>query len=605
MSVLTSPINDTVLPPFLEVTQSLNNYVWQDRLKGQTNIATAISQRFDLPEILGRILAARNVNIDDVPVFLDPSLKVLMPDPYVLQDMEKGALRIADAIEKKQKVAIFGDYDVDGATSSALLHRLFAHHGLASQIYIPDRIFEGYGPNRDAINGLINDGAELIITVDCGSTSHDALGFAGEKNVDVVVVDHHQADVDLPEVHSIINPNRQDDLSQLGYLSAAGVVFMVMVAVVRELRARRYYTDSNSAPDLLEWLDLVSLSTICDVVPLKGLNRAFVIKGLQIMKLRRNIGLRLLADTAGLKSAPTPYHLGFVLGPRINAGGRIGDAKLGATLLSMNDEIEAERIAKLLDKLNKERKDMENLTLEEAISQAEYSIDENPEISILITGAENWHKGLVGLVASRLTDKFRIPSLVMSWAENGEGTGSARSIGGVDLGAVVREAVTLGLLIKGGGHAMAAGLTVHKDKFDELKNFLQEQLSQGVSDAKEKASLQIDGSLTPKSVSVELMDMIEKAGPFGQDNPTPRFAFPAHRVSYAKIIGENHIKCALLASDGSKIDAIAFRAVGSPIGEILLDRSQRTLHIAGKLTRNDWGGREKIELVIDDVAFCT
>ena len=587
--------------PFLGVTQSAKDFIWHDRLKGGSHIATAISQRHDLPEILGRVLAARNVSLDDVSVFLDPTIKGLMPDPNTLRDMDKGAERIAEAIEKKQKVAVFGDYDVDGAASSALLHRLFAAHGLGCRIYIPDRIFEGYGPNDDAINLLIDEGADLIITVDCGSTSHEALNVASKRGIDVVIIDHHQTDVDLPDVHSVINPNRQDDISGLGHLAAAGVVFMTIVAILRCLRKAGYYNENQAAPDLLAWLDIVALATICDVVPLKGLNRAFVTKGLQVMRKRQNIGLRMLFDIAGLKTAPTPYHLGFVLGPRINAGGRIGDAALGAKLLSLNDEIEAERIAKLLDKLNKERKEMETATLEEAISQAEHKLEEQPDLPILITGADDWHKGLVGLVASRLTDKFRRPSLVISWTDKGEGTGSARSIGGVDLGAVIRGAVSEGLLVKGGGHAMAAGLTVTKNKFEELKSFLENKLTQDVSDARDKAALEIDGSLTPGSVSIELMDLLDKAGPFGQGNPNPRFAFPAHRINFAKVIGENHVKCTLLASDGTKIEAIAFRAVGTPIGDMLLEK-RPSLHVAGQLTRNDWGGREKVELIIDDVA---
>ncbi len=588
--------------PFLGVTSSVRDFIWTDRLKGASHMATAISQRHDLPEILGRVLAARDVDLDDVEVFLDPSLKALMPDPNCMQDMDKASERIADAIVRGEKITIFGDYDVDGASSSALLHRLFAAHGLDARIYIPDRIFEGYGPNKDAIETLIDEGARLIITVDCGSTSHEALGVAKERGIDVVVIDHHQADAILPDVHSVVNPNRQDDLSGLGHLAAAGVVFMTMVAVVRALRVRDYYKDGKRPPDMLEWLDIVALATVCDVVPLKGLNRAFVTKGLQVMRYRKNIGLRLLSDVSGLKSAPNPYHLGFLLGPRINAGGRIGDAALGSKLLSLDDEIEAERIAQLLDKLNKERKEMETRTLEEALAQAEFALDGDPDLPMLITGADDWHKGLVGLVASRLTDKFRRPSLVISWTDTGEGTGSARSIGGVDLGAVVREAVSKGLLIKGGGHAMAAGLTVTRDNFEALKAFMMEKLQKSVTEARDKAALEIDGSMTPRSANVDLMDLLDKAGPYGQNNPTPRFAFPAHRVSFSKIIGENHVKCSLMAADGSKIDAIAFRSVGTPMGDLLLDKQKPSIHVAGQLTRNDWGGREKIELIIDDVA---
>lgn len=592
---------------FLGVTQSARAMRWQDRLKpDHTHIATAISQRYDLPELLGRVLAARDVGLDDIAGFLNPTIKSLMPDPSSLQDMDVGAERIADAIIKGEQIAIFGDYDVDGASSSALLHRLFSAHGLTPRIYIPDRIFEGYGPNANAIEQLMADGATVIITVDCGSTSHEALSVAKDKDVDVVIIDHHQTDTLLPDVHSVINPNRQDDLSGLGHLAAAGVVFMVMVAVVRLLRQKSFYREDSACPkppDLLQWLDIVALATICDVVPLTGLNRAFVTKGLQVMKQRQNIGLRALCDVSGLKTAPTPYHLGFVLGPRINAGGRIGKADLGSQLLSSQDEMEVEQLSILLDKLNKERKEMELKTLEEAIAQAEFALEQDPDMPMLITSAEGWHKGLIGLVASRLTEKFRRPSLVVSWMETNEGTGSARSIGGVDLGSVVRTAVADGLLIKGGGHAMAAGLTVAKDKFDDLKAYLTEKLGADVSSAMQKASYELDGAVTPNSVSVELMDLLEQAGPFGQGNPMPRFAFPSHRISFAKVIGDHHVKCTLMSSDGSKIEAIAFRAVGTPIGEILLNSNGASVHVAGHFTRNNWGGRERIEVIIDDVAL--
>ncbi|MEM7620844.1 MAG: single-stranded-DNA-specific exonuclease RecJ [Pseudomonadota bacterium] len=592
------------LDAFLGVTRSLREFTWRDRLEPtQQHIATAISQRYNLPELLGRVLVSRGVDLEGVSLFLEPTLKSLMPDPSAMQDMDQGVERIADAIEKQQNIAIFGDYDVDGASSSSLLHRLFAAHGLDSKIYIPDRIFEGYGPNTAAIENLIADGAQVIITVDCGSTSHEPLGIAKSKGVDVVIIDHHQADITLPDVHSVINPNRQDDLSGLGHLAAAGVVFMVIVAVVRTLRKRGFYTGTRTAPDLLQWLDIVALATICDVVPLQGLNRAFVTKGLQVMKHRQNAGLRALCDIASLKSAPTPYHLGFVLGPRINAGGRIGKADLGAQLLCTHDEQQAEKIAATLDKLNAERKALENETLEDALSQAEFTLNQEPDMPVLITASEGWHKGLIGLVASRLTEKFRRPSVVISWTAENEGTGSARSIGGVDLGAVIRAAVTDGILVKGGGHTMAAGLTVQRDRFDDFKSFLTQKLAGDVSQAMDTACFDVDGALTPNSVSIDLMNLLDRAGPYGQGNPMPRFVFPAHQISFAKVIGENHVKCTLMAGDGSKIDAIAFRALGTPIGDALLGNKGQMFHIAGHLTRNTWGGRERVELIVDDVAL--
>ncbi len=589
--------------PFLGVARSARGYVWRERLQpGAQNIATMISQRHGLPELLGRILAARGIAVADVAVTLEPSIKALMPDPSTLVDMDKAAARLADAVQKREQVAIFGDYDVDGACSSALVRRFLAAHGLGGRIYIPDRIFEGYGPNKAAIETLIKEGASLIVTVDCGVTSFDALGIAKALGADVVVLDHHQADQRLPDVHAVVNPNRQDDLSGLGHLCAAGVTFMALVAAVRELRRRKHYTAELPPPDLMSMLDLVALATVADVVPLQTLNRAFVTRGLQVMRSRENTGLKALFDAASLNQAPTPYHLGFVLGPRINAGGRIGDAALGAKLLSIDDEMEAARIAVLLDKLNRERKVIETEMLEAAMGEASRLLDVDPDLPIVLVGSDEWHKGVVGLVASRLVDRFRRPSCVIAWEKNGDGTGSLRSVAGVDIGAAVRTCVGEGLLVKGGGHAMAAGLTVAPAKFDALQARLGAMLRDTSSAARKAGSLEIDGALTPSGVTDDLLDLLEKAGPYGQGNPQPRFAFPAHRVKFAKVMGEAHIRCTLEAGDGSKLDGIAFRAVGQPHGELLLASGGMPLHVAGTLRRDSWNGRERIELQIEDAA---
>jgi single-stranded-DNA-specific exonuclease len=419
---------------------------------------------------------------------------------------------------------------------------------------------------------------------------------------DVVVVDHHQAGERLPDVAAVINPNRQDDLSGLGSLCAAGVVFMVLVATTRELRRRGYYGANMPPPDLLALLDLVGLATVCDVVPLEGLNRAYVTKGLQAMRQRRNTGLKALADAAGLAVAPTPYHLGFVLGPRINAGGRIGDAALGARLLATDDEMEAARIAVLLDKLNRERKAIEARMLEEAVAHAERLVEADADIPLLLIAGEDWHKGVVGLVASRLTERFRRPACVIAWEENGFGTGSLRSIAGVDIGAAVREAVEAGHLVKGGGHAMAAGLTVARGCFEALEAFLRTRLAVASTTARAAVTLAIDGALTPGAVTDEFLELIERAGPYGQGNPQPRFAFPAHRVKFAKVVGGAHVRCVLEAGDGSRLDAVAFRAADQPLGAALLASNGLPLHVAGNLRRDTWGGRDRRELVIEDVA---
>jgi len=594
---------------FLGVERSARGYFWRERLSRSAQAAgTAMSQRYGLPDLLGRVLAARGVTLAQCEGFLDPTIKSLMPDPSELQGLDKAASRIADAIVGREKVAIFGDYDVDGACSSALMSRLLSRHGVERDVYIPDRLSEGYGPNVNAMNTLVDGGAKLIVTVDCGTTSHEPLKAACDRGVDVIVIDHHQADEKLPKVTAVVNPNRQDDVSGQGHLCAAGVVFLVMVGIVRQLRNRGFYEDDDKTePSLLEELDLVALATVCDVVPLIGLNRAFVRKGLEVMRRRRNRGLRALFDTAGLDQVPTPYHLGYILGPRINAGGRIGDSGLGARLLSLPDPTEAVKIAQTLDRLNRERKAIETAALEEAMVVGETKVEENPDLPVLIVGSQDWHKGIVGLVASRLTDRFHRPSCVISWTKDGEtgarvGTGSLRSVAGVDIGAAVRAAVTEGLLIKGGGHAMAAGLTVAQDKLEALQGYFAQVLSDDASLARQTAGLDIDGALTPKAATKELVALLERAGPYGQGNPQPRFVFPAHRVSFAKVVGEAHVRCTFEAGDGSRIDAIAFRAVGQPLGDLLLQSRGMPIHVCGTLRRDTWGGRDRVEMMIEDAA---
>jgi single-stranded-DNA-specific exonuclease len=594
-------------PAFLNVATSVRGLAWRERLSAAAHAtATAISQRHDLPELLGRVLAARGVALDGVAQFLDPSIKTSMPDPSSLVHMDLAAARIADAIVKREMIAIFGDYDVDGACSAALMHRFLSSHGLSPRVYIPDRLYEGYGPNAAAIEALVKEGARLIITVDCGTTSFAPLAVAKPLGADVVVIDHHQADEHLPDVTAVVNPNRQDDLSGLGHLCAAGVVFLVLVAVARELRRRGHY-GADRPPDLLEHLDLVALATVCDVVPLQTLNRAYVTRGLQIMKSRRNTGLRALFDASGLAQEPTPYHLGFVLGPRINAGGRIGDSALGSRLLATDDETEAARIATLLDKLNRERKAIETAMLEEALADADRLVDADADVPVIVVASERWHKGIVGLVASRITERFHRPACVIAWGDgtgrNAEaGTGSLRSVAGVDIGAAVRAAVAAGTLEKGGGHAMAAGLSLTRANLEPLRQSLCTAVRDHATTARATMALDIDGALTPASVDDALMTLIERAGPYGQGNPQPRFAFPAHRVRFAKVMGEAHVRCVLEAGDGARLDAIAFRAAGQPLGELLLGSAGLPIHVAGHLRRDTWGGRNRIELFIEDAA---
>lgn len=606
-----SPGPTTEGTAFLGVESSVKGHIWRERLgAAQRNLAATITEHHGLPDLLGRVLAARGVTPDAVPVFLDPTVKALMPDPSTLRDMDKLALRIAGAITASEKVAIFGDYDVDGACSSALLARFLTHHGVASKIYIPDRITEGYGPNAAAIEHLIKDGAGLIVTVDCGTTSFDALSAAKPLGRDIVVIDHHQADDRLPDVHAIVNPNRQDDISGQGHLCAAGVVFLVLVAVTRQLRQAGFYDGDVRAPDLLQSLDLVALATVADVVPLTGLNRAYVTKGLAVMKSRANVGLRALSDAAGINQVPTPYHLGFILGPRINAGGRIGDAALGARLLCCEDDVEAQRIAVKLDTLNKERRTIEQAMLEEALAEADRLVDLEPDLAVIAVGSDTWHKGVVGLVASRLVERFNRPSCVIAWEKDGSsgasvGTASLRSVAGVDIGNAVRAAVAAGHLLKGGGHAMAAGLTVRRDQLGALQAFFKTAVGVAAQAARERTGLDIDGALTPGGVSEDLVALLERAGPYGQGNPQPRFVLPAVRVKFPKVVGESHLRCALEGADGRRIDAVAFRAHGQPLGDLLASSAGMPVHVAGCVKRDTWGGRERLEFIIDDAASLT
>ncbi|RIA47443.1 single-stranded-DNA-specific exonuclease RecJ [Dichotomicrobium thermohalophilum] len=595
----TPPISDEPESAFLSITKSVRGLRWIDRLTpDKSALATAISQRHDLPELLGRVLAARGAVLEDIDTWLNPTLRDLLPDPASLRDMETGAARVAEAIRRGEAVAVFGDYDVDGAASSALLARFLRAHGLEARIYIPDRLSEGYGPNVAAMEALARE-AKLILTVDCGTLSHEPIAAAVTLGADVVVVDHHQADETLPPAHAVINPNREDDLSGQGHLAGAGVTFLLLVETARQLRA----AGQDAGPDLRGLLDLVALATVCDVVPLTGVNRALVAQGLKVMRRRRNPGLTALADAAGLNKPPEPYHLGYLLGPRINAGGRIGDAGLGARLLASDDASEAAEIAARLDTLNAERREMEARALEEAVAAAEAMLEAQPDTAVLLLGSADWHKGLIGLVAARLVERFQRPSFVFAWDDAaGTGTGSGRSLPGVDLGRAVRAAVSNGFALQGGGHEMAAGITIARDGLDSLRAFFDDALGSDAMRARAEAGLKIDGALSPRAATAELIDQIERAGPFGAGNPSPRFVFPSQRLSFVKQVGENHVRCSLRGSDGGSIGAVAFRVVGTPLGDYLLSQPDAPVHIAGRLQRDFWNGRERIEVLIEDAA---
>jgi len=584
----------------LGVEHSARGYRWVERLdSSRALVATAISQAHGLPELLGRVLAARGADAHTVTRFLDPTLRTLLPDPSRLQDMEKAATRFAAAITAREPIAVFGDYDVDGAASVALVERFLRAHEHNAATYIPDRLTEGYGPSPEALTGLVRDGARLILTVDCGTASVDAIAAANQAGAQTIVIDHHQADDALPPAYAVLNPNRQDDLSGQGHLAAAGVVFLFLVATTRVLRREGFYR-SAPEPDLLGLLDLVALATACDVVPLKEANRAFVAQGLRVLRLRHNQGLRALADSARIDTAPTTYTLGFILGPRINAGGRVGASSLGTRLLATDDEIEARGIAAKLEALNAERKAIEERMLEEAFALADAELAADPARPLLFLAAEGWHKGLLGLIAGRVAERFRLPTFVAALEPDGFATGSARSIAAVDLGAVVRGAVHEGLLVKGGGHAMAAGFKLERRRHDALLAFLLERLAQPVAQAGLVRQLAVDGALSAGGATMALMDLLDRAGPYGPGHPEPRFVFPAHRLSRVRHLKEAHVRCTLKAPDGARIEACAFRVGDTELAKLLLNGEGLPLHVAGHLRRNSWQGRDSVELMIED-----
>jgi single-stranded-DNA-specific exonuclease len=588
---------------FLGVGKSATGRAWRDRVDERArNLAAAIRQRHALPDLLARIVASRGVALDDVENFLDPSLRRLMPDPSVLSGMDALAARLAEAVQNGETVAIFGDYDVDGATSVAVLAWFLRHCGIEPLIHIPDRIFEGYGPNVDAIRALAERGATLLVTVDCGTTSLEPLAEAARLGMDVVVIDHHQADERLPAVAALVNPNRLDDLSGLGYLAAVGLTFIAVVAVNRALRARAFWTAARPEPDLLDLLDLVALGTVADVVPLVGLNRAFVAKGMVALRRRERPGLTALMDAARMSGPPEPWHLGFLLGPRINAGGRIGRADLGARLLLEEDTTEAARIAAELDRLNRERQIIEQATLAQAEAEAMAALGTHDTGAVVITAAEGWHPGVAGLVAARLKERHGRPAFAVALEPGGFGTGSGRSIAGVDLGRAVREAVAEGLLVKGGGHAMAAGITIRKDALAEFRAFMESRLADAVASARRDDALLIDGAVSAAGASLDLHQLISRAGPFGAGNPEPMLAFPAHVVAYAEEVGQAHVRARIKAGEGAVLNAIAFRSVGQKLGAALLAARGRPLHLAGSLAVDRWQGAERVQLRIVDVA---
>ncbi|MGR3321744.1 MAG: single-stranded-DNA-specific exonuclease RecJ [Pseudooceanicola sp.] len=574
---------------FLGVTASLTGRRWIGPSVELQRAAEALAQSTGLDPAVCHILARAGIDAAGCDAYLAPSLRDLLPDPRSLKDMETAARRFLQAVERRERIAIFADYDVDGGSSAALLVDWLRAMGRTATLYVPDRIDEGYGPNVPAMREL-GAAHDLIVCVDCGTLSHEPVAAAG---CDVVILDHHLGGETLPDCVACVNPNRQDESGDLAHLCAAAVVFLMLVEANRQLREA-----GKAGPDLMSMLDLVALATVADVAPLIGVNRALVRQGLRVMARRERPGLAALADIGRLNTAPAAYHLGYVLGPRINAGGRVGKADLGARLLSTNDPAEAKAMAERLDQFNAERREIEAQVQAAAMAQAE---SRGLDAPLVWAAGEGWHPGVVGIVASRLKEATNRPAVVIG-LDGDEGKGSGRSVAGVDLGASIQKLAAEGLLIKGGGHRMAAGLTVARDGVEAAMDRLSDLLAKQGAGTGGPADLRLDGLLMPGAAEVELVRRIESAGPFGAGAPSPRFAFAEAAISFTRRIGENHLKITFGDGTGARIEGIAFGAFDRPMGQALTDHGGRRFHLAGRLEINDWNGRQQVQLRLEDAA---
>jgi single-stranded-DNA-specific exonuclease len=582
----------------LNITRSILGQSWQWRGAG----ADARDPDFAPDDLVTQLLLARGVARDDLERHRNPTLRGFMPDPSVFQDMDIAAKRLADAIEAGEIVTVYGDYDVDGATSAALLIRLLRDLGLEAGYYIPDRLLEGYGPSGDALVKLGAAGNRLIVTVDCGAMAFDALAEAKAAGIEVIVVDHHKCAAQLPKAFAMVNPNRLDESDEgalHGHLAAVGVAFLLAAALVRTLRERDYFSN-RAEPNLLALLDIVALGTVADVAQLKGLNRAFVAQGLKVMASRRNIGLNALITASRLNRAPICSDLGFALGPRINAGGRVGKSDLGVRLLTTEDPEEARVIAQELDRLNEERRAIEAAVQE----QAEEQLAAQHNRAVVLLAGEGWHPGVIGIVAGRIKEKTGKPAIVIALDAEGVGKGSGRSISGVDLGAAIISAREAGLLIAGGGHAMAAGLTIAADRVDVLAEWLNERLADDVARVSADKALLVDAVLTPRGLQPGFVDTIEGAGPYGTGWPGPRIVAGPVRVIKCDVVGKDHVRAIVAGDDGASFKAMAFRQGESALGQQLLHGDKSCKYwLAGRAKIDDWGATPKAELHIEDIAF--
>jgi len=552
---------------------------------------TKLVQDLQISDFLARIICSRGIDIDKAKGFLRPSLRENLPSPFSITDMSIAVDRIYEAFKSKEKIAIFGDYDVDGATSSAVLFKSFKQFGVEPLIYIPDRQKEGYGPNNKALKYLKDQGVKLVITVDCGITAFKELAFAKNINLDVIVVDHHVPEATLPDAIAVVNPNRIDDPTGLGMLAAVGVSFMLIGALKNKLISKGFIKEKDS-PNLSSILDLVALGTICDVVPLIGPNRAFVRHGLKIMSKRQNTGINALFQVSDIEDFPNVFHAGFILGPRINAGGRVGEPDLGAKLLTTDNEQYAKEISIHLNLLNEERKKLESNVLAEASKMAENYYEND----ILILHGYNWHPGVIGIVASRIVDQFNKPAIIISENED-ESKGSGRSVSGIDIGAMITAAKQSGILVNGGGHPMACGLTINKEKINDLRIFLNNKINNQVKNIKKEHF--IDMAVSVSGAIPGLIKQLSLIEPFGAGNPEPKFIIKDANLYNAKIVGEKHIKCSISDTSNHRLDAIAFRSVGTALGKSLLNKYQA--HVIGRLKISEWNGRESLQMLIEDV----
>ena len=557
-----------------------------------------LKDNFNLSEIVSKLIAIRKIKLEEVNLFLKPKIKNSLPNPFVLKDMSKTVDRTIKAILNSEKIGLFGDYDVDGASSTAVLGNYFNSINQKIEIYIPDRKTEGYGPNKKAFEKLISNGSKLIFTVDCGTLSFEPIEYSKKNNVDVLVLDHHQSELKLPEAFSIVNPNRYDDNSDLKYLCAAGVCFMFLVALNKKLREINWFKEKKiKEPDLINYLDLVTLGTVCDVVPLVGLNRAIVSQGLQILNTKSNQGLKTLKNICGIDTHINTYHLGYILGPRINAGGRVGKCSHGANLLLSKDTKEIFKIAMELDTYNNERKVIESNLLK----KIENKIILDPKEPVIVLAGHNWHGGIIGIIASRLKEKYNKPTIIIS-VENGVGRASARSVVGFDIGTLIINAVQNNILRKGGGHKMAGGFSIDENKIQDFKNFIIKKFSKVEKKINKTDTLFYDSKISPSALNLDFFLEINSLSPFGSGNPEPRFVIEDLELLKSSIVGEKHIKSFFSAKDGSVVESVTFNAIKTDLEGYLLSKKRKKINIFGKLSLNEWKGRKNVEFIIDDIS---